>query len=345
MLDAQRVRTQLLLRSASHTESQALLAAELVDHRLSWGAGTVDTRFSRVRLKHLSLAVLQYGAAVEVRPEPLRDFVLVQMPLRGRAELSGRHGRLALSAQTAAVVSPNHAVRLHWEADCEQLLIKLPLAALRGIARSTLNLPDRLLRSERFEFAPALSLSSDAGRAWLGQLSALLHSVPLPGAAAFDARWRCHLEESLMLLLLTQQPSALTPGWAATRPSADHADAAPGESGQPGAAAEHPEWAGTPLDRLQHYIADHLGAPVSLADLADAAGLGTRSLHALCRQHQLPPPMTMLRQARLDAARRQLQRGGQSVTAVALAHGFDHLGRFSAQYRQRFDELPSCTGH
>jgi AraC-like DNA-binding protein len=53
--------------------------------------------------------------------------------------------------------------------------------------------------------------------------------------------------------------------------------------------------------------------------------------------------MTVLRQARLDAAHRCLRQGGQTVTEVAYAHGFEHLGRFSAYYRERFGELPSVT--
>jgi len=32
-----------------------------------------------------------------------------------------------------------------------------------------------------------------------------------------------------------------------------------------------------------------------------------------------------------------------NVTAIALDHGFGHLGRFSAYYRQRFGELPRET--
>ena len=98
-----------------------------------------------------------------------------------------------------------------------------------------------------------------------------------------------------------------------------------------------------PLDRLQAYIAQRLCAPVSLLDLSRAAGIGVRSLHSLCRERLHAPPMTVLRQARLDAVRRQLLRGGQSVTEVAQAHGFEHLGRFSAYYSARFGELPSAT--
>lgn len=336
-LDANRVRAHRVLSSACRTDSQRGLAAELVDHRLTWGPGAVDTRFSRVRLEHLSMAVLHYGPAVEVRPEPLREFVLVQMPLRGRADIAdacgqGR-GHVGLSPRTAGIVSPNHPVRLRWEAGCEQLLIKIPLASLRAVARSGLNLPERALSTARFEFAPRLDLESDTGRAWSNLVDGLLRSVPLQGASNFHVRWRRQLEESAMLFLLAHQPSGLSAFVA-------------GPGGSMGATAEAPSQradALDPLDRLQAYIAQRLCAPVSLIDLSRAAGIGVRSLHSLCRERLHAPPMTVLRQARLDAVRRQLLRGGLAVTEVAQAHGFEHLGRFAAYYRARFGELPSAT--
>ena len=329
-LDATRVRAHRVLSSACRTDSQRGLAAELVDHRLTWGTGAVDTRFSRVRLQHLSMAVLHYGAAVEVQPEPLREFVLVQMPLQGRADIADQRGHVGLSPRTAGIVSPNHPVRLRWEAGCEQLLIKIPLASLREVARSGLNLPERVLSSERFEFAPRLDLESDTGRAWSNLVDGLLRSVPLQGASNFHARWRRQLEESAMLFLLAHQPSGLSAFVA-------------GPGGLDGTTAAAPSQRADPLDRLQAYIAQRLCAPVSLLDLSRAAGIGVRSLHSLCRERLHAPPMTVLRQARLDAVRRQLLRGGQAVTEVAQAHGFEHLGRFSAYYRARFGELPSAT--
>ncbi|MGC2655752.1 MAG: helix-turn-helix domain-containing protein, partial [Mycobacterium sp.] len=54
-------------------------------------------------------------------------------------------------------------------------------------------------------------------------------------------------------------------------------------------------------------------------------------------------PVTHLRNVRLDSARRMLTQpsDGTSVTNVALAAGFSHLGRFSREYSRRFGELPS----
>ncbi|NLZ12221.1 MAG: AraC family transcriptional regulator [Alcaligenaceae bacterium] len=54
--------------------------------------------------------------------------------------------------------------------------------------------------------------------------------------------------------------------------------------------------------------------------------------------------MVLLRNMRLDAVRHTLQTSpGANVTTIALDHGFGHLGRFSAYYRERFGELPRDT--
>jgi len=47
----------------------------------------------------------------------------------------------------------------------------------------------------------------------------------------------------------------------------------------------------------------------------------------------------------LEAVHKDLSLGevDSSVKAVALKWGFTHMGRFSAQYRKRFGELPSHT--
>ncbi|HHI5373152.1 TPA: helix-turn-helix transcriptional regulator, partial [Streptococcus pneumoniae] len=68
-----------------------------------------------------------------------------------------------------------------------------------------------------------------------------------------------------------------------------------------------------------------------------------RSLYAGFREHLGVAPMARLKQMRLEAARRYLQAGGMSVTEVALACGFTHLGQFSADYRHRYGERPSET--
>jgi len=55
--------------------------------------------------------------------------------------------------------------------------------------------------------------------------------------------------------------------------------------------------------------------------------------------------MMLLRRARLDQARADLEAPGRntSVTIVAYDCGFSHLGRFAQEYARRFGESPSET--
>jgi AraC family ethanolamine operon transcriptional activator len=56
--------------------------------------------------------------------------------------------------------------------------------------------------------------------------------------------------------------------------------------------------------------------------------------------------MEFIRRMRLHAVRRDLlaaQPGGATVTQIAMTFGFYQLGRFSAEYRALFGELPSAT--
>ena len=55
--------------------------------------------------------------------------------------------------------------------------------------------------------------------------------------------------------------------------------------------------------------------------------------------------MRFVAERRLAATYRALMQAGpgDSVTDIALAHGFDHVGRFAQMYREVIGELPSRT--
>ncbi|WP_344411955.1 helix-turn-helix transcriptional regulator, partial [Pseudonocardia ailaonensis] len=86
-------------------------------------------------------------------------------------------------------------------------------------------------------------------------------------------------------------------------------------------------------------------AELTLADLAAAVGVTARSLQRGFRETLGVSPMAYVRGARLDRVHAELQaaQGPAAVTGVATRWGFFHLGRFAAQYRERFGELPSDT--
>ena len=99
------------------------------------------------------------------------------------------------------------------------------------------------------------------------------------------------------------------------------------------------------LRSLEAWIDAHLDSPISLGKLCAQAGVGERCLQKAFETHRGMSPLRFVTERRLHASRRRLAEAGpaQSVTRVALDLGFDHLGRFAAQYRELFGELPSQT--
>ena len=84
---------------------------------------------------------------------------------------------------------------------------------------------------------------------------------------------------------------------------------------------------------------------LNIAQLCAYAGVPKRTLfQGFCELYGLTP-MQYLRLLRLADVRRDLLASGRaaSITEIALDHGFSHLGRFSAEYRAVYGELPAQT--
>ncbi len=98
--------------------------------------------------------------------------------------------------------------------------------------------------------------------------------------------------------------------------------------------------------RAQDYIGANLLNPVSLADIAEAAGVSARTLTRAFQDRHGTSPIAYLRQLRLESAQRELlaaDPAAETVTNVALKYGFYDPGRFATYYRKAFGERPSET--
>ncbi|MGQ0682822.1 helix-turn-helix domain-containing protein [Bradyrhizobium sp.] len=88
-----------------------------------------------------------------------------------------------------------------------------------------------------------------------------------------------------------------------------------------------------------------LDRDIGVAELAEAAGLSARALQRQFKTFLGKSPHEALRDIRFESARRQLLLGkpGTRVMEVASRYGFTHFGRFSIEYRRRYDETPTQT--
>lgn len=95
--------------------------------------------------------------------------------------------------------------------------------------------------------------------------------------------------------------------------------------------------------RAEEFMRAHADQPITVKMLAREARCSERALHTGFRQFRQATPMEVLRDLRLEGARRDLRQAAETVTTCAQKWGFSNVGRFARLYADRFGEKPSYT--
>lgn len=90
------------------------------------------------------------------------------------------------------------------------------------------------------------------------------------------------------------------------------------------------------VEMMENHVAD----PLSLDQLANLCGLGTRQLNRLFRQKLGVSTMAFYRSLRLEKARNLLEQSVLSITEIALASGFASSAHFSTAFKTQFGHSP-----
>jgi AraC-like DNA-binding protein len=95
--------------------------------------------------------------------------------------------------------------------------------------------------------------------------------------------------------------------------------------------------------RAKEFLRANAEEPVSIENVAQAAGCSIRELQLALRRFRNMTPMGALRRIRLEQAREETIRSdrSQSVIEIAAKFGFANPGRFADQYKRAFGEYPS----
>ena len=175
---------------------------------------------------------------------------------------------------------------------------------------------------ETVEFAPAFDPTRGAGatiRRMLGFLFAELeHSDSLLLSNEIALR---SFEENLALSLLLGLPHNHSEDLQRQKTAA-----APGN-----------------VRRAEAFMRANACMPLTIAEIADAAGCGIRALQIAFQRFRGTTPMGALQRARLDQARTEMLRPGQtdSLARIAAAHGFSNQTRFTRLFRRTYSVSPS----
>ncbi|MBN9111994.1 MAG: helix-turn-helix transcriptional regulator [Pseudonocardia sp.] len=285
-----------------------------IAHEVRRRRGQPDGAASRASVGAVNVVFVQYGADVVVDAFPTRSRFTATVPLGPMGVTMGPAVRDATMRAGFALSADEHTV-----------MRPDPLAGALVLATGMGRLEEQLV-----------TMTGTPARTRLRFLDPDQPAAAPPGL--LDATWRlvCRtivesggrpapivertLEEQLLTALLLSLPHTGTADLLAAPPVAPT----------------------TAVDRAMEWIEDHLDEPLTVSDVAAAAGLSTRQLQEVFRRQRGVSPMEVVRDLRLTRAHAQL-RGSTSVGDVAHACGFGHLSRFASAYRDRFGELPSET--
>lgn len=93
------------------------------------------------------------------------------------------------------------------------------------------------------------------------------------------------------------------------------------------------------------FMRANMHQPLTLSEVAEAAGISARSLQYGFRRFHDSTPLAYLREIRLEAVQAELSSALNAlpIRDVALKWGFAHMGHFAARYRSAYGETPSET--
>jgi AraC-like DNA-binding protein len=311
----------LLVQTSDLDEARDRVARVFCEHKLAYlrSNHNLNMRQHVVGFGNLALSYITYGCDVSIDPGKLSTFFLVHFIPKGRCQIQIGRENLVGSPIVGSVTSPTLPMRMCWDAECAHLVLKIDRTALeRHLSHLVGEVATRPI-----EFKPTLGVQFGPGGGLRRLVEFVTGEFDRDDSLLASPLGITSIEQALMSGLLAAQPNNYTAALAnRARPSSPR----------------H-------VVRAEELIRAHPEQPLTVGDLALASGVSARALYEGFRRFRATTPMAMLRTVRLEHVRAELQSAGPDAKIIDIAYkwGLVHLGRFAAEYRARFGELPSAT--
>jgi AraC-like DNA-binding protein len=269
-------------------------------------------------LGDVGMARLDYSAHTRLETVPDGNLNIFHV-FSGRYSLNKDKDEHRIRPGEVALILPDDAQDVDFD-DVRVFVTRLPRALLEEVADTPAG-----FRGAELRFDSTRPLTAQLGRHWLATASYVTRSVLSDPALAANPLIVAQARQHLARTALTVFPNTSL-------------DARP-----------HPDSDVRPraLRRAMAYIEANVDQPLTVAQIATAAGVHPRGLQQAFRRHLSTTPTNYLRTVRLACAHRDLQQAdpstGVTVTTIAGRWGFAHLGRFSTDYRSAYGTSPSRT--
>ncbi|MDR7381211.1 AraC family transcriptional regulator [Promicromonospora iranensis] len=299
--------------------SRALFPHEL---RVKDDSRYFEASIRNARLRAVSITVLAYGAEVELVTGRADASFIVAHALVGRATFSFGAQSVTVRPGTAAVSTPGSPIRIKWSPGSVMMVIAIDRAALEAEFETWVDAEP----SVPLRFEPVVNAWDMPAASWWSAVDNLVEDIDSSTPMLRHPAATAVAERGLMVGLLLAMPHNYSSQLWEARPPIG------------------PEWFSRAVDLIDQLPERAWTVP----ELARASNTSTRALYDGFRRWLGTTPMDYQRQIRLRRAWIELRTADPNaetttVTAIASRLGFTNLGRFAAEYRRRFGELPSMT--
>lgn len=310
---------ELSMRSVDPDEAREVGTRVYHSHRVTilGDATSFAMNLDAASLGPLTVGWLSYDTAVRIESTH-RGYYQINVPTAGTL--------VASSAGSSAVGGPEHGV-IHmpdrdaaftgWATPAPVLALRIAAPALDHHLQQLLDRPVH----QQLDLDMRLDLSSGRGAQWLALVRSLADDLADENALVRQPMVAAPFVQSVITgLLLTARHQYRE------------------ELETPPALADN-----AAVRRACDYIEENAALPITVTDVARAAGIGVRGLQQSFQRAFGISPSDYVRHVRLREAHRDLLTADPSTTTVAeIADrwAFTHHGRFAQQYRQRYGTTP-----
>jgi AraC-like DNA-binding protein len=308
-----------LISTGDVEKAQSFLSKEMVSLRFRKvrNRNRFSLTMNGIRLGRTLVAFNQFGEETEVDAGTVEDAVIFTLCV-GPPAVPYLDGE-PISPDRGAISSPRKHLVVHRATDSAILILRTTKDVIEErFQEETGRRPNKPI-----VFDPSIDITQGVG----GEVKRLLHFVieqgSRDGSALQYPLLRSGLDDMLLNALLS-----LPNNYSTQMETCLHPPVAPGL-----------------VRRAEEYLEAHAAEPISISDVAAHCGCSRRTLFSLFQRYRGYPPMQLLAEFRLTLAWNALQSPSpeDTVTSIAYASGFVHLGRFARLYRERFGESPSHT--
>jgi AraC-like DNA-binding protein len=296
------------------SEVSAFVQRHVGTHRF-----TTEVRSNRAMLRHtffgnLGLSVISYGGRTTLESPVGIDCFHFQLVMSGECVIRVGSQEMLLTPGWATLINPSAPSSVTYSADCTKLIVNIPKSLVTACSMDRSGqVPANGVRFEPLPFA-------------LSDRSTTFRTVELLFLEADEKSQHAFITRPALETLFVTKLLDKFPNNAA---------------GSTPASTLHDHF----FDSVDRFIDAHIEEDISAADLGNLCNVSVRTLYERFALYKGVTPTVYVKDRKLRKVFDRLSHDTQvrSVSEIAFDYGFTHLGRFSAEFRAMFGELPSDT--